>query len=349
MAFHRKEAQLKRSLAAVSMILIGSVALTACDPPMPPEVLASLAEQTYTCEVGDSQLYALSTVASVAADWQFSVEMNCPGMTITPVDAATDATALQINRAGVAATGASFSEVPFALDAVVLAVNLPDITNVVLSAEAIDKIWAGQITNWNDPTLVSLNSSFELPDLAISFGTDAEVGDTTSFTDWMMRLSGKVLSLTGGTANLEEFVEGSLVLTKYSTAADLAATVVAIVTDPKQDAVAADAEHIISAGTMFKAKLVGTNVQLTFDPKAKPIAPEGINQAPAAYEAVTLITLSLVGEDNLKTRAAAKYLLRQDSQGSLGLSSVIALPENLRAIALSTVSVGLPLPTITPE
>jgi phosphate transport system substrate-binding protein len=349
MAFHRKEAQLKRSLGALGLVLFGSLTLTACDPPMPPEVLASIAEQTYTCEAGDSELYALPTVASIAADWQFSVEMYCPGMTITPVDAATAATALQINRAGVAAIGTTFSEVPFALDAVVLAVNLPDITNVALSVEAIEKIWAGQITNWNDPTLVSLNTSFELPDLAISFGTDAEVGDTTSFTDWMNRLSGKAVSMAGGTANLEEFVEGSLVLTKYSRAADLTATVVAIVTDPKQDAVAADAEHIISAGTMFKSKLVGTNVQLTFDAKAKPIAPEGISQAPAPYEAVTLITLSLVGEDNLKTRAAAKYLLRQDSQGSLGLSSVIALPENLRAIALSTVSVGLPLPTIAPE
>ena len=340
---------MKRSLGAIGLALIGSMTLTACDPPMPPEVLAAIAEQTYTCEAGDSELFALPAVASVAADWQFSVEMYCPGMTITQVDAATEATALQINRAGLAAAGTTFSQVPFALDAVVLAVNLPDITNVALSAEAIEKIWAGQITNWNDPTLVSLNSSFEMPDLAISFGTDPEVGDTSSFTDWMNRLSGKSLSLTGGTANLEEFVEGSLVLTKYSTASDLTATVVAISADPKQEAVAADAEHIISGGTMFKTKLVGGNVELTFDPKAKPIAPEGINQAPSPYEAVTLITLSLVGEDNLKTRAAAKYLLRQDSQGSLGLSSVIALPEMLRAVALSTVSVGLPMPTIAPE
>jgi phosphate transport system substrate-binding protein len=340
---------LKRSLGAIVLVLIGSLTLTACDPPMPPEVLASLAEQSYTCEAGDSEVYALPAVASVATDWQFSVETNCPGMTITPVDAASEATALQINRAGVASTGVSFSQVPFALDAVVMAVNLPDVTDVALSAEAIEKIWAGQITNWNDPALVSLNSSFELPDLAISFGTDSEVGDTTSFTDWMNRLGGKALNLTGGTASLEEFTEGSLVLTKYSTATDLMATVVAIAADPKQDAVAADAEHIISAGTMFKTKLVGGNVELTFDPKAKPIAPEGINQAAAPYEAVTLITLSLVGEDNLKTRAAAKYLLRQDSQGSLGLSSVIALPEKLRGVSLSVVSVGLPQPTLAPQ
>lgn len=340
---------MKRSLGAIGLVLVGSLALTACDPPMPPEVLASLAEQTYTCEAGDTQLYALPTVALVATDWQYSVELNCPGMTITPVEEATEATALQINRAGVAAVGTTFSVVPFALDAVVLAVNLPDITNVVLSPEAINKIWAGQITNWNDAELVALNSSFELPDLPISFGTDVAVGDTTSFTDWMKRLSGEEVTLTGGNATLEEFVEGSLVLTKYSRATDLAATMVAILTDPDQDAVAADAEHVISAGTMFRSKTVGGVVEVTFDAKAKPVAPAGVNEAAAPYEAVTLIMLSLVGEDNLKTRAAAKYLLRQDSQGSLALSSVIALSETLRAVSLAVVSVGLPMPTIAPE
>lgn len=340
---------MKRSLGAIGLVLIGSLTLTACDPPMPPEVLASLAEQTYTCEAGDSQLYALPTVALVATDWQFSVESNCPGMTITPVDAASDAVALQIDKAGTAPIGSAFSQVPFALDAIVLAVNLPDVTNLNLSADAIDKIWSGQITTWNDATLAKLNPGFELPALAISFGTDVAVGDTSSFTDWMKRLAGKEFNLTGGTATLEEFVEGSIVLTKYSSATDLTATMAAIATDPKLESVAADAEHIISAGSMFKAKVTSGVVNLTFDSKAKPIAPEGIDQAPAPYEAVTLITLSLIGEDNLTTRAAARYLLRQDSQGSLGLSSVIALPESLRAIALSTVSVGLPMPTIAPE
>jgi hypothetical protein len=340
---------LKRSLGALGLVLIGSLTLTACDPPMPPEVLASLAEQTYTCEAGDTQLYALPTVALVATDWQFSVETNCPGMTITPIDAASEAVALQIDRAGIAPVGTAFSQVPFALDAVVLAVNLTDISNVNLSADAIDKIWSGQITNWSDPAIAKLNANFELPDLAIAFGTDAAVGDITSFTDWMKRLAGREVVLTGGAATLEDFAEGSLVLTKYSAATDLMATMVAITTDPKLEAVSADAEHIISAGSMFKAKSANASVELTFDAKAKPIAPEGIDQAPAPYEAVTLITLSLVGEDNLTTRAAARYLLRQDSQGSLGLSSVIALPETLRAIALSTVSVGLPMPTIAPE
>jgi hypothetical protein len=108
-------------------------------------------------------------------------------------------------------------------------------------------------------------------------------------------------------------------------------------------------ETVLTAATMFKTKTENGKVVLTFDPKAKAVAPEGIAIAPVPYQAVTLITLALVGEDSLKTRAAARYLLRQDSQGSLGLSSVMALPEMLRAISLTTVSVGLPQPTLAPQ
>ncbi|MEN9342875.1 MAG: hypothetical protein RIR24_462, partial [Actinomycetota bacterium] len=108
-------------------------------------------------------------------------------------------------------------------------------------------------------------------------------------------------------------------------------------------------ETILTGATMFKSKTENGSVTLTFDPSAKPVAPEGIAIAPKPYQGVTLINLSLVGEDNLQTRAAARYLLRQDSQGSLGLSSVIALPELLRAVSLAVVSTGLPQPTISPK
>ena len=340
---------MKRSLGAIGLVLIGSLTLTACDPPMPPEVLASLAEQTYTCVEGDTQLHAIDTVATVAADWQFSVESACPGMTITPVVEATEATELQIFRADAAAVGTPFSEVPFGLDAVVLAISLTDISNVNLSADAIGKIWSGEITNWNDSELAKLNPSFDLPDLAISFVVDGDVGDTKSFLAWMERLAGREISIEGGSASLEDFAEGSLVLTKYSKATEQFLNMAGIVPEAGGEGVIPSMETVLTAATMFKTKTENGKVVLTFDPKAKAVAPEGIAIAPVPYQAVTLITLALVGEDSLKTRAAARYLLRQDSQGSLGLSSVMALPEMLRAISLTTVSVGLPQPTLAPQ
>lgn len=340
---------MKRSLASIALALTATLSLTACDPPMPPEVLASLAEQTYTCEAGDSQLAAIEAVAAVAADWQFSVETNCPGMTITPVETASETTALQIHEANQSTSGQAFSSVPFALDAVVLAAALPDITNVSLSADVLEKISRGEITNWSDAAIARLNASFEMPDLEIVFGSEISTSEASPLSAWLTRLLGKSFEFGSGSATLDDFADGALVLTKFSRASEYTATMVAIVTESAPDGVLPATESITTAATMFKAKTENGLMALTFDAEATPIAPEGINEVPAPYEAVTTINLSLVGEDNLVTRAAARYLLRQDSQGSLGLSYVLALPESLRAIALAEVSIGLPQPTIAPE
>lgn len=340
---------MKRSLATIALALAASLSLTACDPPMPPEVLASLAEQTYTCESGDTQLAAIPVVAAVAADWQFGVETNCPGMTISPVEVATDATALQIHESNAAAIGSVFSSVPFAVDAVVLAASLPDISNVSLSASVIERISLGQISNWSDAEIAKLNPSFEMPDLAISFGSELSSDEAAPLTAWLSRLLAKDFEFSNAPTTLEQATEGSLVLTKFSRASEVTATMVAIVTKETPDGVIPAGESITTAATMFKGKSASGILALSFDPEATPIAPDGINKVPAPYEAVTIITLSLVGEDTLATRAAARYILRQDSQGSLGLSYVLALPESLRAIALAEVSKGLPMPSLAPE
>lgn len=336
-----------RVLKVTGLIVLGSLTLTACDPPMPPEVLAALAEQSYTCVSGDTQLSAPAVISAVAGDWQTSASANCAGMTITPAAAASDKVELQIGDPADKSCQA-YAQVPFALDAPVIAVKLSDITNVNLSADAIEKIWSGAITNWNDPALAALNPSFQLPSTPITFGTEATGDGLKAFDDWMTRLAGHAVVTAGGTANLAKMAEGALLLTSYSAATAASLPMVAIAAKAGTDGIVPEMGSINSAATMYKSKVTNGVVALTFDSSAKPIAPEGVAVAPTPYQAIEVIPLRLCGTDTLKTRAAAKYILRQDSQGSLGLSTVIALPETLRAIALTAVSKGLPQPSLTP-
>lgn len=310
---------------------------------MPPEVKAALAEQTYTCEAGDTQLYAIESVAAVAGDWQAAVESNCAGMTITPVAKVSDTVELQIGGN----PSNSYSSVPFAVDAVVVAVKLTDISAVSLSANALEGIWSGQITSWNDPAIAELNPGFELPATPITFGNELDSAQSKPLSDWLTKLAGHQVSLVGGAAKLATLAEGALVVSTYSAAMAVGAQLVGITPKAGVDGVIPEVGSINSGASMYRAKSSGGNVSLTFDPKAKPIAPEGVDVAPAPYQALTIISLSLCGTDSLKTRAAARYLLRQDSQGSLGLSTVVALPENLRVVSLTEVSKGLPEPVIT--
>jgi len=339
-----------KAIKIAALLSIGSLTLTACDPPMPPEVLATLAEQSYTCEAGDTQITGPLEILTAATDWQATVESNCPGMTITPVEASTPEVELQVGNALAAGTKA-YVTVPFAVDAVVIAVTLTDITNVNLNADAIEKIWSGQITKWNDSVIVALNPNFTLPATSITFGSELDAAMAQPLADWVGRLAGHDVNLSAGAAKLDDLVDGSLVITTYSRATTQAVPVVGIVTSktPGVDGIIPDNNSINSGATMFKSKITSGIVQLTYDPAAKPVPPEGVDVAPVPYQAVSVINLNLVGTDSLKTRAAARYVLRQDSQGSLGLTTLIALPETLRIIALTEVSKGLPEPVITPS
>jgi phosphate transport system substrate-binding protein len=313
---------------------------------MPPEVKAALAEQSYTCVEGDTKLSAPEAIAAVAGDWQSSVESNCAGMTISPVANIDSQVELQIGAVD-SKNCTPYASVPFAVDGVVLAVNLTDITNVNLSAQVIEEIWAGKITTWNDPAIVELNPNFQMPATAISFGSEISAEQAKPFTDWLGRLAGHPVKISGGSTKLTSLSEGGIVLASYSDTVTLGLPMVGISSGKGSEGVVPEIGSINSAASMYQAKSINGLVSLTFNPKAKPIAPEGVAAAPAPYQAVSVINLNLCGVDSLKTRAAARYILRQDSQGSLGLSTVVGIPENLRIIALDAVSVGLPEPVIT--
>lgn len=339
-----------RIIKLATVVAIGSLTLTACDPPMPPEVLATIAEQTYTCEAGDSQLSAPEEIAAVAVDWQSSVAVNCEGMSITPVASPSAQVELQIGEP-IDSSCTAYSTVPFANDAVVFTANLDGVSNVNLSAPALEKIFKGEITNWNDPLLAGLNAGFEMPDLAITYGSQLSADSAKPMTDWLSRLAKHNVAFVAGNSAIDSLDAGALVLTKYSKATALGITMVGIVagSNVEKDLVVPDMGTISTGATQFKIKNNSGSLELTFDSKAKPIAPVGIDVAPNPYQAVSVINLRLCGADSLKTRAAARYLLRQDSQGSLGLTTLIALPESLRVEALAAVSVGLPMPTLAPE
>jgi hypothetical protein len=104
---------------------------------------------------------------------------------------------------------------------------------------------------------------------------------------------------------------------------------------------------IQTAASQWTTKKTDTSVTVSLDFNAKPVPPVGFDEAPAPYQIIYPVNLSLFGTDNLSARATARYLLRQDSQGSLTL--VASLPVTVRAEALAFISKGLPTPSAAPE
>lgn len=59
-------------------------------------------------------------------------------------------------------------DLPLVFGPIALAYNLPGNPAVVLSSDAVAKIFTGKITTWNDPILVGLNPGVALPDTRIT-------------------------------------------------------------------------------------------------------------------------------------------------------------------------------------
>jgi phosphate transport system substrate-binding protein len=90
-------------------------------------------------------------------------------------------------------------EVPWALSATTLSYNLPGIPNQIhLDGPTLAAIYLGQITNWDDPAIATLNPHLHLPSLAITPVHRADgSGDTYAFTDYLQRVSKTFQSQVG--------------------------------------------------------------------------------------------------------------------------------------------------------
>jgi phosphate transport system substrate-binding protein len=94
----------------------------------------------------------------------------------------------------------SILQVPLVLAPVVVTYNLPGVTSgLKLDGETIGKIFAGQITTWNDPAIQSQNSGMSLPSLPIATVHRSDGSGTTDiFTDFLTKESTSWVTALGG-------------------------------------------------------------------------------------------------------------------------------------------------------
>lgn len=90
--------------------------------------------------------------------------------------------------------------VPLAQAPVVLAYNLPGVqSGLKFDGDTIGKIFAGQITSWNDPAIAKLNSGVTLPTLPIAVAHRSDGSGTTDiFTDYLTKESPSWVTALGG-------------------------------------------------------------------------------------------------------------------------------------------------------
>jgi len=88
--------------------------------------------------------------------------------------------------------------IPFTAGSIVLAYNVPGVENLKLSREAYSRIFLGQITKWNDPSIAKTNEGTKLPDMPITIGERSDSSGTTFvFTKHLSAISPDFKSQVG--------------------------------------------------------------------------------------------------------------------------------------------------------
>jgi len=94
--------------------------------------------------------------------------------------------------------------IPTCIGAVVIGYNLKGINDLKLSNKALEGIFMGKITQWNDPQIAAENAGVKLPALAITLVYRSDGSGTTHiFSDYMSKISTEWESSMGRGKSLE--------------------------------------------------------------------------------------------------------------------------------------------------
>ncbi|MEN9956935.1 MAG: hypothetical protein RIR46_543 [Actinomycetota bacterium] len=349
-----------KSVKLAAALLLVSPLLTACDPPMPPEALAALAEASFTCVEGDVPSYFSEEVADGAPFLAENLALNCPGMSYSIVDGAS-AELVASSNAQSGPGGSAYATVPYAVESGVFVITSSAGASALFSPATVQGVLDGSITTWDAPQILEDNAGVAPLDGPLTLVNIAQKDAVSALEVWYQHYSGKKLSHSLDVresvevADFENLPEGSIafmpgaVFTALSNIAMVTPMAANLLVDVEKFPLGAtpDMTSIQTAASQWKTTKTETAVSVTMEFAAKPVPPVGFDEAPAPYQIIYPVNLSLFGTDNLSARATARYLLRQDSQGSLTL--VASLPVSVRADALAFISKGLPTPTLAPE
>ena len=350
--------QSKRVIGAALILGTAALSLTACDPPMPPEVAAQLAEQSYTCVAGDATVTAPGAMTDLFLGWADALTYACidpePTMTIAQVEDLLTANAEVSDYAPLCTAIASY---PLAVEAGVLVYFQSEVGSLNLSPESIQGILNGSITNWNQ--LESDNAGYEMPNFPLTVVPTADTQALKSINDYlgMQKLSVKSSIVTAvDHPAMDQYAlleDGQVAIVPNSYAVMLglypAAIYLGIDKETQEPILATpDVAGIQSASTQWLSSQDAKGVTVKLDPTKTPVAPEGSDFAPAPYQAIYPVNYNMCSTDSLLTRAVGRFLLRLDNQGALGASNYAPLPEPVRITALLAISKGLPSPKPIP-
>jgi ABC-type phosphate transport system substrate-binding protein len=350
----------------IVLIAVAGLALAACTPPLPPDVLAAKAENQITCQTGDLPVGVPEDFTGAMANVSSNLQGVCAGQTISEAAAGDPATLQITESAPTAAELAAFSRncptapivVPAFAYSVGLAFNVVGADGLVLPPKVVAGILNGTITSWTDPAIAAANAGIDMSGLAdiTVLGLKADNGSVLAMTTWLSKEAPDVW--TAGPVSVLPTMTSS-----YDTTADLTADLIAnesavavvpifqavnngvpVASLPVQDAVIDPADGgLAKVGSGAMAVTVDASGNVVATPAVGGVPVEGnfdlaaskvvlANGQPLLGWPVEGVAHMMVCDDpsNPLALSTAQYLVRLAGQGGLETFGVTPLPEPIR-------------------
>jgi ABC-type phosphate transport system substrate-binding protein len=348
----------KPILSLFTLSLITSV-VSACTPPMPPDVLAAVSEQQITCAEGQINIAIDEFNIPVIQSINDLFVSSCTDATINLINDPATADIVISDGAtdGIALCANPTAQVPVMIESTGVAFNLAGVSGLILDAQTIDKIYKGEITDWADPAIVALNPEFELTSTPITtLGLTKKTASDQAFVEWMGRLGAsgfQNVATTGFETSIElvealALTDGAISIMPGSIMSENALTGISIKTD--EGDVTYDLTSITAASTQSISEINGDIITVLLDPNKEVLAEAGSDVVTLPWQAISWVNLAICKADtaDFKNSATARFFLRQDAQGQLSVFGYGALDESLRLSSAGIVGKNLPLPTEVP-
>ena len=191
-------------LAATSVSLVACGDSTSVNSAIP-AAEAAMAAGDITCIDGKIQAAGSSAQANAITEWVNVYQTACPQSTIDyqPVGSGAGVEAFLSAQTSFGGTDKPVVEedlaaatdrcggnpalnIPLVGGAIAVAYHLEGIEELTLDPATIAGIFSSDITRWNDPAIVALNSTVVLPDAAIAqFHRSDSSGTTANFSDYL--------------------------------------------------------------------------------------------------------------------------------------------------------------------
>lgn len=338
--------------ASIVSLVVLTLALMGCTPPMPPEVKAALADKYVTCVDGPLTVSAHPDNAEILSLWADSYSANCKNSQVQVLEFGVPVDLVIAGRFEPTAFCASDVKIPVGLDGVVATATIEGIQNIVFSPELLNRVLLGQVATWQDPELVALNPEIVFPDLPLQVVPSGSISEVEALNSWMAQETGGTWQSVAPSPerNIDGLMtEGSFGITNLANAAFNSLSVIEMQLSASEESLYPEAAGVDSAGTQMVLSESGTEYVATIDPTLEPIASEGTDEAATPWHGVSQTSLTICqGPNQLASKAFAKYVLRLDSQGEFVAAGHNQVAEQIRQQLLEIVSVGLPEPSIPP-